>query len=162
MAFDAFVKIDGIDGESSDDKHPRWMEIITLDTGLDQKKSSTASSAGGAGAGRADFKPFSFSKLVDTATPALALACADGTHIDTIVIELCRAGGGKLKFMEYKLSNCLITGVYTAGGPGELPAEIISLSYGKVEWRYTKQNRSGGGAAGQVATGWRLERNSRL
>jgi len=159
MAFDAFVRIDGIDGESSDEKHPRWMEIITLDTGLDQKKSSTASSAG---AGRVDFKPIRFSKLVDTATPSLALACADGTHIDTVVIELCRAGGDKLKFMEYKLRNCLISGVYAAGGPGELPAEIITVHYGKIEWRYTRQNRSGGGATGQVATGWSLERNSRL
>lgn len=162
MAFDAFVKIDGIDGESSDDKHPRWIEVITLDTQLNQRTSSTASSAGGAGAERADFKPFTFSKLVDSATPALALACADGTHIDTVVIELCRSGGEKLKFMEYKLTNCLISGIHTGGGPGEFPAEVVSVHYGKIEWRYTKQNRAGGTAAGQVATGWSLEKNCKL
>ncbi|WP_353327541.1 type VI secretion system tube protein Hcp, partial [Chitiniphilus shinanonensis] len=27
MAFDAFIKIDGIPGESTDDKHKDWIEI---------------------------------------------------------------------------------------------------------------------------------------
>lgn len=27
MAFDAFIKIDGIEGESMDDKHQGWIEI---------------------------------------------------------------------------------------------------------------------------------------
>jgi len=113
MAFDAFVKIDDIDGESSDDKHPNWIEIIAFDSRLNQKASSTSSSAGGASVGRVNFKEFTFFKLVDVATPALALACADGTHIDTVVLELCRAGGEKLKFMEYKLSNCLCMSMFS-------------------------------------------------
>jgi type VI secretion system secreted protein Hcp len=162
MAFDAFVKISGIEGESTDQKHPGWIEAIAYDTGTRQTTSSTASSAGGASAERADFKAFNFSKQVDKASPKLALACADGTHIDTIVLDVCRSGGDKLKFMEYKLSDCLICGVSTAGGPGEFPSEIISVNFGKIEWSYTQQKRSGGGAAGQIAGGWNLEKNCKL
>ena len=162
MAFDAFVKIDGIEGESTDEKHPGWMEVITFETEMNQTISSTASSAGGASAERADFKNFVFSKLVDKSTPKLALACADGTHIDTIVISFCRASGDKLKFMEYELSNCMISSVVTAGGPGEYPADTIAINYGKIQWRYTVQSRSGGGAAGQVASGWNIEKNCRV
>ena len=29
MAFDAFLKIEGIDGESTDDKHQKWIEILS-------------------------------------------------------------------------------------------------------------------------------------
>lgn len=29
MAFDAFVRIDGIEGESTDDKHQGWIEILS-------------------------------------------------------------------------------------------------------------------------------------
>ena len=32
MAFDAFLKIDGIPGESSDEKHADWIEINPLPT----------------------------------------------------------------------------------------------------------------------------------
>lgn len=162
MAFDTFVKIDGINGESADEKHSGWIEVISFETEVRQKVSSTASSSGGATAERADFKSFAFSKLIDKATPKLSLACADGTHVDSIIIEICRSGGDKLKYMEYKLTNCLISGVISAGGPGEFPAENISINYGQIEWTYTQQKRSGGGAAGQVSAGWSLEKNCKI
>ena len=34
MAFDAFVKIDGIEGESTDEKHAGWIEVISYNAGL--------------------------------------------------------------------------------------------------------------------------------
>lgn len=58
MAFDAFIKIDGIDGESTDEKHTNWIEALDFGTGVRQKVSRTASSAGGASAERADFREF--------------------------------------------------------------------------------------------------------
>jgi type VI secretion system secreted protein Hcp len=162
MAFDLFVKISGIEGEGTDDKHPGWIEAVTFDTEILQKTSSTASSVGGGSAERADFKLLRFSKLVDKASPKLALACAAGMHIDTIVLEICRAGGEKIKYMEYKLSNCLIARVETAGGPGEFPVDHVSVDFGKIEWSYTVQRRSGGMAAGQIAGGWNREKNCRV
>ena len=35
MAFDAFLKIDGIPGESTDDKHKDWIEVLSFDFGMD-------------------------------------------------------------------------------------------------------------------------------
>lgn len=60
MAFDAFIYIDGIEGESTDDKHQGWSEILSFGCGHSQTVSRTASSAGGAGAERADFRNFQF------------------------------------------------------------------------------------------------------
>lgn len=161
MAFDAFIKIDGIEGESTDDKHAGWIEAISYDTGVSQRSSTTASSVGGASAERADFQDFSFTKQLDKASPKLALACADGTHIATILVEICRAGTDKIKFMEYKLTDCIVSGVSTSGG-GEFPAESVSINYGKIEWAYSQQKRQGGGAAGNVAAGWDLEKNCKV
>jgi len=33
MSFDAFIKIDGIEGESTDDKHQGWIEILHCEMG---------------------------------------------------------------------------------------------------------------------------------
>ncbi len=41
MAFDAFIKIDGIDGESTDEKHSDWIEVIKFGPGVKQKISIT-------------------------------------------------------------------------------------------------------------------------
>jgi type VI secretion system secreted protein Hcp len=161
MAFDTFIKIDGIEGESTDDKHAGWIEVTSFNSGLNQRTSATASSAGGASAERADFHDFSFTKQLDKASPKLALACADGTHVDSVLVEVCRAGTEKVKFMEYKMSNCIVSGVDITGG-GDFPTENVSINYGKIEWAYTVQKRQGGGAAGNVAGGWDLQKNCKV
>ncbi len=157
MAFDAFIKITDIEGESSDSQHMGWIEVIFYGANMSQKISSTASSAGGASAERVDFDEFTFTKLVDKASPKLALACAAGTHIDSIVVELCRAGTEKVKFMEYIMTNCIISSITITGG-GEFPHETIGINFGKITWAYTQQNRQGG-AIGNIAAGWDLQRN---
>ena len=48
MALDGFIKIDGIPGESSDEKYADWIEILSFGTGVRQTVSGTKSSAGGA------------------------------------------------------------------------------------------------------------------
>ena len=163
MAFDGFIKFKDIDGESTDEKHEGWIEMLSFDHGLIQKVSLTASSSGGATAERVDFREFAFRKQLDIASPALAIACANGSHIDEVVIELCRAGTDKVKFMEYKLENCMISSVKVAGGSGknigELPTENVFISYGKIAWSYAKQDRAGGKVAGNMATGWDLQKN---
>jgi type VI secretion system secreted protein Hcp len=159
--FDCFLRVEGISGESSDDKHVGWIEIMNFDLDVSQKVSRTASSAGGASTERADFSVFSFSKLLDKASPQLALACAAGTHIDTIVVELGRAGTDKTRFMQYKFTNCMICSCSTTADGG-FPVDDVAFSYGKIEWRHTQQNRRGGYAAGNVAGGWSLEKNCKV
>lgn len=163
MAFDAFVNIDGIEGESTDEKHSGWIEIQSFGSGLSQTVSRTASSAGGASAERADFREFSFEKYLDKATPKLALACADGSHINQIKVEICRAGTDKVKYMEFIMTDCIISAVDIDGDGGDaFPSESVSINYGKIEWVYTQQKRAGGFSAGNVATGWDLKRNAKV
>ena len=160
MAYDVFINIQGIDGESTDDRHAGWIEVQTCDLRLRQKVSTTAGSAGGASAERADFSEFGFTKLLDKSSPQLALACAAGTHIGTIVVDFCRAGGEKIRFMQYTFTDCMIS-AFNTSGDGMFPEDDVSFVYGKVEWCYTCQNRAGGWSAGNVAGIWDLEKNCR-
>ena len=163
MSFDTFVKIDGIEGESTDSKHSGWIEATQYKAGASQKVSSTASSAGGATTGRADVKPFTFTKQVDGSSPKLFQACCAGTHFNKIVIAIHRAGGTeKVKFMEYELSDCIISDVTTVGGENQFPTESISIDFGKIVVTYVVQKRQGGGPAGNICAGWDLERNRKV
>jgi type VI secretion system secreted protein Hcp len=165
MAFDAFLKIDSIPGESTDDKHKDWIEVLSYGFGIQQPASATASSSGGATAERANFQDFSITKALDKASPKLAVACADGTHIKSVILELCRAGGDKVKYMEYKLSNCIISSYHDGGsshGAETLPVETVTFNYGKIEWNYTQQKRADGTGGGQVAAGWDLQANKKV
>ena len=165
MAFDAFLKIDGIPGESSDDKHKDWIEILSYSMGITQPTSGSASTAGGATSERAHFQDFSIVKALDKASPKIALACASGAHLKEVTVELCRAGGDKVKYMEYKMSNCIISSFRPGGsahGGETLPLEEVGFNYGKIEWTYTQQKRADGAGGGNVAAGWDLEANKKI
>lgn len=164
MAFDVFLRIDGIPGESTDDKHKDWIEIFSYSHSV-ILPASASSTAGGAGPSRADFQDFSIVKALDKASPKIFLACVSGLHIKSVTVELCRTGGDKLKFMEFKLSNCIVS-AYRPGGSARgaetLPVEEVSFDYGKIELVYTQQKRADGSGGGQVSAGWDLQANKRV
>jgi type VI secretion system Hcp family effector len=157
--FDVYLKIDGIDGECSDLQHSGWIEVINFGFSVAQKVSRTASSAGGVAVERADFSEFTFSKLQDAASPKMAIACAEGRHIDVIKIELCRAG--KVTYMCYRLTDCIISKVSTHGH-GDFPEEEAAINYGRIELAYTQQSRHRGIALGVVAGGWDRVKNCKI
>jgi type VI secretion system secreted protein Hcp len=159
---DNFLKIDGIDGESTDDKHKNWIEILSYSFGVAQMASSSAQSATSSGTGgRADFQDLSIVKSMDKATPKIFLACAKGETIKEVTLELCKAGGDKQKYMEYKLSDVIISSTSTGGGGGGDPTESVTFNFGKIQETYTQINREGR-PAGNVAAGWSLVLNKPL
>jgi len=161
MSFNAFLKIDGIPGESQNEKHKDWIEIIDFDTKIEQPTTAAKGTGGGAAAGKANFDDFKIVKKMDNATPKISVACAAGTAIKEIKIELCRAGGEELKFMEYILTNSIISShqVYKKNEEDNLPTETVTFNFGKIKWTYTKQKRDDGKGGGNVANGFDLEKN---
>ena len=159
MAFDCFLKIDGIPGESTDDKHKDWVEVLSFSTGVSQASAGSRSTAGARSGGRADFSDFSIVHNLDKASPKLALACANGEHIKTVTLTLNRATKEKQQYMEYKMENVLISLVSTHGSARDaetLPVEDVSFNYGKMTWTYTETDKQTAAAKGQVSAAWSL------
>jgi type VI secretion system secreted protein Hcp len=50
---------------------------------------------------------------------------------------------------------------FTTSGDDDFSEDEVAFVYGKVEWCYTQQKRTGGWGSGNVAAGWSLERNSK-
>jgi type VI secretion system secreted protein Hcp len=162
MAFDAFLKIDGIPGESTDDKHKDWIEILSYDLGMDQPSSATDSSAGGGTTERVNIHDFAVVKHLDKASAKLYENCCNGKHIANVTLELCRAGGDKLKYLEVKMENVVISKANSNGASQAsdgFPTENVSFNFAKVKWTYTQQKRADGSGGGNVAGGWDLTAN---
>ena len=173
MAFDAFLKIDGVPGESTDDKHKDWIEVLSFSHGATQPSSATASSAGGGTTERVTFDDLTITKHIDKASAKLHELCASGKHLATVTLQLCRAGGDKLQYMEVKMEQVIISGVQATGtaasaaggagsgstAPDNLPTEQVSFNFGKIKWTYTQQKRADGSGGGNVSGGWDLTAN---
>ena len=61
MAFDAFIKIGDIAGESTDDKHKDWIQILSFNMGAAQPV-TVGSALGGLSGGGANVVGFFFCK----------------------------------------------------------------------------------------------------
>jgi type VI secretion system secreted protein Hcp len=84
---DAYLKIEGINGESEDDKHKQWIEVSNVMYAIHQPRAETVSTAGGLTSGRAELHPITFQKLADIASPVLLQTCAAGKTIPAAMVE---------------------------------------------------------------------------
>ncbi len=160
MASDFFLEIDGIKGESTDDKHSDWIEILNYSCGVSQPVSA-ASRTGGRTGGRADFQNFTITKTVDISTPDLMLHCANGKHIPKITFECCLATEDKHTFHKIEMKDVIVASVNPSGSAqsGEnKPLETVSFAYAEIKMTYTPIS-SDGKAGGSVDRTWDLAKN---
>lgn len=160
MAIDVYLQIDGIKGESADDKHKDWLECSSVTWGIHQPKSATSSTGGGHTAERAELSEITFTKSADLSSPILMQHCAMGKTIPKAKLEFMRADGRgeRIKYFEIELENVLIGHVEPSIHPGDILAEHVALKFSKVKWKYTQQ-KIGGGSGGNTTGGWDLATN---
>ncbi len=160
MAIDVYLQIDGIKGESGDDKHRDWIECTSAQWGVTQPRSATASTGGGHTAERCEFQDIVITKLADLASPILMQTCASGKTIPKAKLEFMRADGQgeRIKYFEIELENVLISSIAPGVSEGSFMNESVGLKFSKVKYRYVQQ-KIGGGAGGNTAGGWDLATN---
>lgn len=160
---DVYLQIDGIKGESQDDKHKGWIECMGVHWNIVQPRSATSSTAGGHTAERVNMSEVSFIKLADLSSPILAQYCAMGKTIPKAVFEFMRADGNgtPICYFRMELKNVLVCQVSPsiAGGGGHILQEGIGLKFSEVRYKYTQQ-QIGGGSGGNTAGGWDLAKNA--
>ena len=160
-AVDYFLKIDGIDGESHDDKHKNEIDVESFSWG--ETQSGTHSGGGGGGAGKVVMQDFHFVKKIDKSSPKLMLACATGAHIKEATLTCRKAGEKQQNFLTIKMSDLLVSS-YQTGGSGHsdiVPTDQISLNYSKIEWEY-KMQKPDGTLDAPVKAGYDLKLNKKI
>jgi type VI secretion system secreted protein Hcp len=160
VAVDYFLKIDGIEGESTDSKHKGEIEIESFSWGVSQ--SGTIGGGGGGGAGKAQFQDFSFTAVESKASPKLFVGCASGEHIKQAVLT-GRTGRDFVKgediFLKLTLTDVLISSYQTGGSQSSdtLPIDQVSLNFAKIEFSHTSTEKSGTGET--VTAMWDVKEN---
>ena len=160
MAIDVYLQIDGIKGESMDDKHKDWIECTSVTWGVKQPRSATASTGGGHTAERCEHEEVVIDKLADLASPILLQTCSAGKTIPKAKLEFMRADGqgDRVKYFEIELENVLIGAIKPKVEEGAIIQEKVGLKFSKIKWKYTQQKVTGG-AGGNTSGGWDLATN---
>lgn len=160
MAADMFLKLDGIPGESQDDKHSGEIEIDSFSWGVSQE--ATLGRGTGGGAGKVNVSELNVMKKTDKASPILFLHCANGKHIPSALLTVRKAGEQPLEYYKVKMTDVMVSGLQMSGSNGGgIPMESVSLNFSKIEYEYTPQSAKGTGE-GAVKAGWDLAKNAKV
>lgn len=158
---DYFLKIDGVEAESTDDKCKGQIELESFSWG--ETQSGTAGRGGGAGAGKVQPTDFSFVKKVDKSSPVLLIGCATGQHFKNAVLTARKAGGGQQDYLKITMEDVLISSYQTGGSAHSdvVPMDQVSLNFAKLEMSY-KEQKPDGSLGGEVKQKYDFAANKKI
>ena len=144
MVVDMFLKLEGIKGESKDDKHKDEIHIESFSWGVTQQGGFNV--GGGGGAGKVNVHDISISKYLDKSSALLMSHCCTGKHIPSGLVTFRKAGDKPLEYLKIKLTDILVSSVQHSGsGHGDVLSENLSLNFAKFEVEYYEQKPDGSG-----------------
>jgi type VI secretion system secreted protein Hcp len=147
-ASDAYLKLDGIDGESQEPAHPGWIDLLAFTTGVTRTTNDAPS-----------WNAFSLAKPLDKASPLLLQRCASGMNVPKAIVEVVRTSPTKQRYYRFVFEDVLITSYQTSGASDAIHTEQFSLNFEKVTWTYTEFDASDDGFTGHHRAYWDLLRN---
>jgi len=159
---DYYLKLDGIEGESSDDKHKGTIEVVSFSLGGQHGASGAA--GGGSGTGKVQVHDMVITKKTDKSSPKLFLAFVSHQHIKKAELFCRKAGGKQDDYLTIVLDDVVVTRYNKSGASGGahvIPTEQISLNFVKIEMEY-KEQKPDGSMGGAVKAGWHLGQHKKV
>ena len=156
---DNYLKIEGVTGESDDDKHPNEIVVSSWSWGANHSGSAQSQVGKGGGSGRVVVRDLQITKAMDKSSPVIAQSCASHKHFPTATLTSRVQGETPLEYLVLTLSDVVISSYHVNGHEGGgKPTENVTLSFGKYTTDYTPQNADGSGGA-KVHGGWDVQAN---
>ena len=158
MAIDTFLKLGSIKGESVVKGFEDQMQILSWGWGMTQ--TGTTHMASGGGAGKVDVQDITITKPIDAGSPTLSLSCAKGTHYDTAVLTMRKAGGTALEYVTLTLTDVLVSSYSVAhSGGDDTLTDTVTLNFGKFKYSYQPQDNKGAKKGGAIDATFDIAKN---
>ncbi len=157
---DYFLKIEGLPGESTDEKHKGELDLESFSWGA--TNSGTAGHGGGSGAGKVLPSDFTFTKRLDKSSPVLMIACATGQHFKEVTLTVRKAGAGQQEYLKIKMNEVLVSSYQTSGGGGGgIVLEQVAMNFAKLEMSY-KEQKPDGSLGGETKQAYDFAANKKI
>ncbi|MDV3221811.1 type VI secretion system tube protein Hcp [Intrasporangium sp.] len=151
---DYYLRIDDIKGESADEAHRDWIEVLSYSWGA--SSASAAATGAGAAAARSTISPLNVMTGLSAASPLLFLATMDGRHIASAVLEGVTADETRNRFLELRMADVVITS-YQSSGSSSAPTDSASLTFSRIMYSYWQQ-KSDGSVGAKTSVTWDVVR----
>lgn len=152
-----YLKIGDIKGESTDDGHKDWINLLSVSQSIDRPSSSEKSKRSHSSA---TFGDIVLVKEVDASTPKLQEAIAKGTYFPEVQIDFTSdtSEDRRIPYLQWELKNARITSYSFSGSAGDVvPVDQISLNFEEIKVTYTKIDPRTGEAS-TIEYSWKVEK----
>jgi len=156
----AYIKFDGIDGESKAKGNEKWSDLESVSQAIHKSGSGATGAARRRGTVLHD--DIQCSKLMDKSSPKIAEAVSLGKIFPKVEIHLktSTTGSGREPFYKYELKNVMVTSYQVSGGSQDKPHESFSLNFEEIKVVYTEMDEKGS-KKGDVSYGWKVEEGTK-
>src|SRR3954468_11677875 len=120
---DYFLKIDGIAGESLDERHRDQIEVLAFSWGESHPGAPSPSAA--ISVGKVAIESFNFTTFISAASPKLMLLGANGKAAKNAVLLPRRAGAAQNEYLKVTMQDVTVAAYHLGGDAGEVPVEDI-------------------------------------
>ena len=151
-----FAKYDGIDGESKDENHDKWIDVLSIDWGVHKPGGGATGQSRRRGAPVVDDFVITFE--YEKAAPKLLEKCLRGEIIPKLEIHLTATyGGARATYLRYEMKNVACT-AYDVGGTAEAgpPTVVVGNNFEEIKVTYTEYDDQGN-SQGNVETEYKVE-----
>ena len=140
-ANDMFLKLTGVKGESTDDKHKGEIDVLSWSWG-------TSTGTGKVKRGTVPpqcIQDLALTKFVDTSTPQLIMSAVKGEHIKEGILTLRKAGKEQQEYLIIKMTDVLVTSYQTGGVSGDNGplVDTVLLNFSSIHGEYKPQRPDG-------------------
>jgi type VI secretion system secreted protein Hcp len=155
----AFAKYEGVDGESKDTNHDKWIDVLSVDWGIHKPGGGATGQSRRRGA--AVVEDMTLTMEYEKSSPKLQEKCLKGEVIPKLELELTSTyGGARATYLKYELTNVMVTSYQTnASGNDEAgpPTVVIGNNFEEVKVTYTEYDDTGS-SAGNVESEFKVEK----
>jgi type VI secretion system secreted protein Hcp len=149
MPTDYFLKLDDLQGDSTDSSHPNEIVVVSWSWGQAQTGGDV-----GSGAGRVDKQDLQFTAKTGKASPILFQAAASGQAFQSAVLTARKPGGAPFEYWKMTLEDVRISSYQVAGNANDdVPMDQVGLQFAKLQVTYTPQNPSTGAPGAPITRG---------
>jgi type VI secretion system Hcp family effector len=156
-----FAKYDGVDGESADANHDKWIDVLSIDWG--SHKPGGGATGQSRRRGGVIVEDMWLTMEYEKSTPKLLEKLNMGEVIPKVEIEqTANFGGSRATYLKYELKNVQVTAfdVNASGNDESPPTVTIANNFEEYKVTYTEYDGEGN-KKGNVETSWKVKKGKK-
>jgi type VI secretion system secreted protein Hcp len=156
----AFIKFDGIDGESKAKGNEKWSDLQSYSQAMHRAGGDMTGTTRRRGS--VQHADIQCNKVLDKSSPKIAEAVSMGKVFPKVEIALKTdyVNSGRETFLIYTLKNVLVTSYAISGTADGTPLENFSLNFEEIKMTYTEMDEKGT-KKGNVDYEWKVQEGSK-